>query len=84
MKNPGLAAILSFFFAGIGQIYNGQFGKGIMFLVIQGINALLILVFIGLITGPITAIIAAYDAYKSAEKINNAGSEGQQPQQVSS
>jgi TM2 domain-containing membrane protein YozV len=32
-KNPGLAAILSFFVVGLGQIYNGQIGKGIFMLV---------------------------------------------------
>ncbi|MFH0912475.1 MAG: hypothetical protein V1807_02350 [Patescibacteria group bacterium] len=33
MKNSGLAAVLSFFVVGLGQIYNGQIGKGIFFLV---------------------------------------------------
>jgi TM2 domain-containing membrane protein YozV len=28
-KNPGVAAILSFFWPGLGQIYNGQIAKGI-------------------------------------------------------
>lgn len=28
-KNPGLAAVLSFFFMGLGQIYNGQIAKGV-------------------------------------------------------
>jgi len=28
-KNPGVAAVLSFFFSGLGQIYNGQILKGI-------------------------------------------------------
>ena len=32
-KNPGLAAIISFFFPGLGQIYNGEIGKGILFIV---------------------------------------------------
>jgi len=72
-KNPGLAAVLGFFVPGVGQFYNGQFGKGIVFLIIDGINILLLAVFIGLITIPITAIISAYDCYKSAEKINAAG-----------
>ena len=31
-KNPGLAAVLSFFYCGLGQIYNGQIGKGILLL----------------------------------------------------
>ena len=26
-KNPGLAAVASFFFAGLGQIYNGEITK---------------------------------------------------------
>lgn len=69
-KNPGLAAILGFFFPGIGQFYNGQFGKGVIFLLIEGVNLLLAFVGIGLITAFITAIVSAYDCYKSAEKIN--------------
>lgn len=73
-KNPGLAAILGFFFPGIGQFYNGQFGKGIVFLVVDGINFLLAFIGIGLVTAFITAIISAYDCYKSAEKINSAQS----------
>jgi TM2 domain-containing membrane protein YozV len=28
-KNPGVAAVLSFLWPGLGQIYNGQIGKGI-------------------------------------------------------
>ena len=29
-KNPGVAAVLSFFFVGAGQIYNGRILKGIL------------------------------------------------------
>jgi TM2 domain-containing membrane protein YozV len=29
LKNPGLAAVLSFFISGLGQIYNGQIAKGV-------------------------------------------------------
>lgn len=75
MKNSGLAAILSFFIPGLGQLYNGQFGKSILFFVINGINFLLAFVLVGLITAGITALIAAYDAYRSAEKINKAQQE---------
>lgn len=32
-KNPALAVILSFFIAGLGQIYNGDWKKGIVFFV---------------------------------------------------
>lgn len=33
MKNPGIAAVLSFLWWGLGQIYNGQIGKGLMMMV---------------------------------------------------
>jgi TM2 domain-containing membrane protein YozV len=29
-KSPGLAAFLSFLFVGLGQLYNGQIGKGLL------------------------------------------------------
>jgi tetratricopeptide (TPR) repeat protein/TM2 domain-containing membrane protein YozV len=34
-RNPGLAALMSFFFMGLGQIYAGHVDRGIVFLVIQ-------------------------------------------------
>lgn len=70
MKNPGLAAVLSFFFAGLGQIYNGQIGKGIGMMVLQAINVLLMWIIVGFITYPIVWIWGIYDAYKSAERYN--------------
>ena len=70
IKNPGLAAILSFLLAGLRQIYNGQIGKGILIMVVQFINGLLMMVIIGFITAPIVAIWAIYDAYKTAQRIN--------------
>ncbi|WP_096199226.1 hypothetical protein [Bacillus sp. FJAT-45350] len=70
MKNPGLAAVLSFFFAGLGQIYNGQIGKGIAFIVAYFISALLMFVIIGFITTPILWIWGMIDAHKQAEAIN--------------
>ena len=69
-KNPGLAAILSFFYMGLGQIYNGQIGKGVAFIVMYTISAFLIIILIGFITTPTLWIYGMYDAYKSAEKIN--------------
>jgi len=76
MKNAGLAAVLSFFFAGLGQIYNGQIGKGILFIIIQAINVFLWSVFIGFITYPIFWIWGMVDAYKTANKINERGNQG--------
>lgn len=70
MKNAGLAAILSFFYTGLGQIYNGQIGKGILMIVMYLISWLLMFVIIGFITTPLLWIWGIYDAYKEAEKIN--------------
>jgi TM2 domain-containing membrane protein YozV len=44
MKNSGLAAVLSFFIPGLGQIYNGQIGKGLIFIFIQLVNLILIFI----------------------------------------
>jgi len=71
-KNAGLAAVLCFFFTGLGQIYNGQIGKGILFIIIQIINIGLMFVLIGFITYPIVWIWGMIEAYKTAERINRA------------
>jgi TM2 domain-containing membrane protein YozV len=70
LKNPGIAAVLSFFWAGVGQIYNGQIIKGLILIVVQMVNAALMFVLIGFITYPIVWIWGVYDAYKTAERHN--------------
>jgi TM2 domain-containing membrane protein YozV len=62
--------VLSFFYMGLGQIYNGQIAKGILFMIIYSLSLVMILVLIGIVTTPILFIYGMYDAYKSAEKIN--------------
>lgn len=69
-KSPGVAAVLSFFWAGLGQIYNGEIGKGILFMVLYLVSAFLMMAIIGFITTPILWIFGMVDAYKTAEKIN--------------
>jgi TM2 domain-containing membrane protein YozV len=69
-KNPGLAAVLSFFWTGLGQIYNGQIAKGIGLMVIYVFSWILMFVLIGFITTPLLWIYGMWDAYKSAERIN--------------
>lgn len=69
-KNPTTATILSFFVMGLGQIYNGQIGKGIMFIILYVISWLLMFVLIGFITTPILWIWGMADANRSAKKIN--------------
>ncbi|RSL32126.1 hypothetical protein D7Z54_17005 [Salibacterium salarium] len=69
-KNPVIAVVLSALLCGLGQMYNGQIGKGILFAVIQFINVLLFMVFIGYVTYLIFWIYNMIDAYKQAEKRN--------------
>lgn len=52
-KTPGIAAVFSFFFMGLGQIYNGQIGKRIGFIIVYAISWLLMFLVIGFITTPI-------------------------------
>ena len=74
-KSPSLALLLSFFIVGLGQIYNGQLGKGI-------------LMFFGCIflwffyLGWIVNIWSIIDAYQYSKKYNHvilAGGHSQQP-----
>ena len=64
-KNPILAVILSFFFPGLGSIYNGDTLKGVAvyFGTIIGI-------FIFVVPGLIVWIYGIYDAYTTAKKMN--------------
>lgn len=86
-KNPGLAAILSFFWMGLGQIYNGQIAKGVFFIVAYAVSWVLMLIIIGFVTTPVLFVFGIWDAYKSAQKINEdlalragyASQSGQQP-----
>ncbi len=70
MKNPGVAAVLSFFITGLGHIYNGMIGKGILLFLIQLVNIGLTSILVGYVTFFIVWIYAIVDAYKSAERIN--------------
>ncbi len=66
LKNPGLAAVLSLVVPGVGQIYNGEFLRGIFWLIVTpgfwiGSGGLL---------GWICHLIAAFTAYRRAKVIN--------------
>jgi TM2 domain-containing membrane protein YozV len=66
-KNPGLAAVLSFVIPGLGQIYNGAFVRGIIWLIITpgfwvGSGGTL---------GWICHVVSAYTAYRYAEDMND-------------
>jgi len=68
-KSPGLALFLSFLFAGLGQFYNGEIGKGLVMLIL---TILLWLLFLGWIIW----IWSMIDAYSSAKRLNIAANAG--------
>lgn len=70
-KNPSIAVVLSFFIAGLGQIYNGQIAKGVLFIVLYIISISLMGVLVGFITTPILWIWGMVDAHNSAKRINS-------------
>jgi len=64
-KSPGTAALLSFFFSGLGQVYNGNLGRGLMFLFGTIIGGCFFI-----IPGIIVWAYQVYDAYSMAKRIN--------------
>ena len=70
-KNPVIAAVLSAFWVGMGQIYNGEIAKGIFLMIFYVISIVLISLVIGLIIAPVLWIYGIYNAYNTAKKINN-------------
>jgi len=42
--NPGVAAVLSFLFTGLGQIYNGQITKGIILMSISVVSIMALII----------------------------------------
>jgi TM2 domain-containing membrane protein YozV len=65
-RNPGVAAVLSLIIPGVGQIYNGDFLRGIFWLIItpgfwMGTGGLL---------GWVCHVIAAWTAYRRARDKN--------------
>lgn len=57
--SPGLAVFLSIFFAGLGQCYNGQFGKAVLIFFTSWLF--------------IPWVISIFDAYSVAKKIRDQG-----------
>ena len=43
-QNPGVAAVLSFFVNGLGQLYNGQIKKGLWLIFLSSLSMLVLLV----------------------------------------
>ncbi len=69
-KDPGLAAVLSLVVPGIGQFYNGEFLRGVFWLIVTpglwiGTGGFL---------GWVCHVIAAITAYRRAQLRNHMGS----------
>ena len=73
VKNPGVAAVLSFFVMGLGQMYNGEIAKGLIFIVLYALSVLAMFILIGFLTTPILWAYGIYDAHKTANRINEFG-----------
>jgi TM2 domain-containing membrane protein YozV len=69
-KSAGLAAVLSFLWCGLGQIYNGQIGKGVALICAYVVSWFLLFIVIGFITTPLLWIYGMVDAYRTAERLN--------------
>jgi TM2 domain-containing membrane protein YozV len=65
IKNPYLAAALSFFFNGMGQAYNGQFTRGVLVL-FGSLCGLFVLILPGIAIW----LWGVADAYKTAKGMN--------------
>lgn len=70
-KNPIVALILSFLFPGLGQLYNNQNRKGVILIIANVISLILCLLLVGVILVLLIWIYAMYDAFMSANAINN-------------
>jgi len=44
VAHPGTAAVLSFIFNGLGQIYNGQIAKGLIIILLSSISMLILII----------------------------------------
>jgi TM2 domain-containing membrane protein YozV len=44
VRNPGLAAVLSFIFNGLGQLYNGQIVKGLIIIFLSSLSMLIFII----------------------------------------
>jgi TM2 domain-containing membrane protein YozV len=66
-KSPGIAAVLSLFLPGLGQLYAGKTGPGVVLIILSIVFGLLSFVFIGIPFIIIIWLYGMYDAYKTAE-----------------
>jgi TM2 domain-containing membrane protein YozV len=82
-KNPGKAVILSFLLIGLGQAYNGEIAKAVVFLILYALSIFLTFFMIGFVTIPILWIWSMVDAYRSSLNMNQVGTARQSPANAS-
>ncbi|EQD29224.1 TM2 domain containing protein [mine drainage metagenome] len=66
-KSSGVAVVLSFFIPGLGQIYVGKIGFGILLIILGAISYALSFFLIGIPFALLIWIYSMYDAYRTAE-----------------
>lgn len=72
--NPVVAALLSAFLPGLGQIYNRQLERGLLFIGGSMLAAFSVVVFgLGFVLFPAVWLYAIYDAYRGAEQFTPDG-----------
>ena len=70
IKSPVFSLFLSALIPGLGQIYNGNTGIGILYIVLALISIPLFFIVIGYFTYVIVWLIAVITAYTGAQKVN--------------
>ena len=69
-KSPGLALLCSFFVPGLGQLVNGDAGKGVLMFVGYLLSFALMVVLVGFLTAPAIWVWGMVDAYQGAQRWN--------------
>ena len=69
-KSPGLALLGSFFVPGLGQLMNGDAGKGVLLFFLYVLSFFLMFVLIGFLTAPAVWVWGMVDAYGGAQRWN--------------
>ena len=69
-KSEALALILSLIIPGVGEMYAGKVGKGVIILLLAILSAALIMLLIGFIMYPIVWIYSMIDSYNLAKQYN--------------
>lgn len=77
--DPVFAVIVSFFLPGLGQMINGQLNKGLLMLVINTVQAVVLSLCccLGVLTGLIGSILIMVDAYYCADALKSGESLGE-------